>query len=93
VRSSGLPEPNTNFRLGPCEVDLLWPREHLVVEVDGWRFHGDREAIERDRTRDAHLAALGYRVIRVGWRQLTGEPEVVLARIAAALSAARGAPS
>jgi very-short-patch-repair endonuclease len=59
VRSSGLPEPNTNFRLGPCEVDLLWPREHLVVEVDGWRFHGDREAIERDRTRDAHLAALG----------------------------------
>jgi len=93
VRSARLPDPETNVRIGPYEVDVLWAKERLVVEVDGWRFHGDRKAIERDRARDAHLAAFGYRVMRVGWRQLADEPQVVLDRIAAALSAARGAPS
>jgi very-short-patch-repair endonuclease len=62
IRDSSLPEPQTNARVGRFEVDFFWPEARLVVEVDGWRFHGDRESIERDRARDAQLAALGYRV-------------------------------
>jgi len=34
---------------------------------------------------------LGYRVLRITWRQLTREPEAVIALIADALSAARSA--
>lgn len=56
-----------------------------MVEVDGYAFHSSRAAFERDRVRDAELQAAGYRVLRVTWRQVTGEPEAVIARIAALL--------
>jgi very-short-patch-repair endonuclease len=91
VRRARLPAPTTNARAGRFEVDLLWPEHRLVVEVDGFAFHGTRAAFERDRRRDAELQALGYRVLRITWRQLTREPEAVIALIAAALSAARSA--
>jgi very-short-patch-repair endonuclease len=85
IDQSRLPRPETNARLLGYEVDLLWRRERLVVEVDGHAFHGHRAAFERDRARDQELVAAGYRVIRVTWRQLEHEPLVVVARIAQAL--------
>jgi very-short-patch-repair endonuclease len=85
IRDARLPPPQTNARVGRYEVDALWRRERLVAEVDGFAFHGHRGAFERDRRRDADLAAGGFRVIRVTWRQLTDEPEAVVARLAAAL--------
>jgi hypothetical protein len=47
VRAAGLPDPLVNARVGRYEVDFLWPEERLVVEVDGWRWHGDKEAAAR----------------------------------------------
>jgi very-short-patch-repair endonuclease len=81
LRRSGLPEPEANQRIAGFEVDLAWRRARLVVEFDGFAFHGDRRAFERDRRRDAELQARGYRVIRVTWRQLTDDPEAVVDRI------------
>jgi very-short-patch-repair endonuclease len=86
IRAAGLPTPRTNVRVAGHEVDMLWPRQRLVVEVDGYAFHGSRVAFERDRSRDARLVAAGYRVLRVTWRQLTAEPERVVAILAAALA-------
>jgi len=83
-----LPLPQLNARVCGYEVDFLWPLEKLVVEVDGHGFHGHRAAFERDRRRDQRLVAAGYRVIRVTWRQLVGEPLALIARIAQALMAA-----
>jgi very-short-patch-repair endonuclease len=62
-------------------VDLLWAAQRLVVEFDGFSFHGDRAAFERDRRRDAELQASGYRVIRVTWRQLADRAGLVVNRI------------
>ena len=87
TRAAGLPSPQTNVRLEGLEVDLLWREQRLVVEVDGYEFHGSRAAFERDRARDARLLAAGYRVLRITWRQLTQEPERVIALLAAALTA------
>ena len=87
IRRAGLPQPQTNARIAGHEVDALWPNQRLVVEIDGFAFHGSRAAFERDRRRDADLQATGYRVLRFTWRQLTREPELVAARIAAALVA------
>ena len=87
VRAARLPQPEANVRVGRHEVDLLWRTEELVVEVDGYAFHSSRAAFERDRRRDAELAAAGIRVIRVTWRQIVEEPEAVVARLAAALVA------
>jgi very-short-patch-repair endonuclease len=85
IRAASLPSPITNVRVGAHEVDFLWPRERVVVEVDGYQWHSDRAAFERDRLRDAELQALGYRVIRVTWRSLQREPGAVVGRIAAVL--------
>jgi very-short-patch-repair endonuclease len=86
LRSAGLPVPVFNARVGGHEVDLHWAGQRLVGEMDGWQFHSTRAAFERDRARDQDLVALGFRVIRVTWRQIVHEPERLLARIAAALA-------
>jgi very-short-patch-repair endonuclease len=59
------------------EVDFHWPEHNLIVETDGAATHLTPTAFERDRARDAHLTALGYRVIRITWRQLTERPQAV----------------
>lgn len=68
------------------EVDILFAEQRLVIEMDGYAFHRTRVAFERDRRRDADLAAAGYRVVRITWRALSTEPEAVVARLAAALA-------
>jgi very-short-patch-repair endonuclease/predicted transcriptional regulator of viral defense system len=87
IRAAKLPTPRTNVRIHGHEVDLVWPDQRLVVEIDGFTFHSSREAFERDRRRDAQLQAHGYRVMRVTWRQIIDEPHAVIARLAAALQA------
>lgn len=84
VGRARLPPPRVNARVAGYEVDLLWPRHRLVIEVDGFRFHSSRAAFERDRRRDAELGRAGYRVIRFTWRQLEEEPAYVVATLAAA---------
>lgn len=86
IRRAGLPRPETNVRVSGHEVDALWKAQRLVIEVDGYAFHGSRAAFERDRARDADLLAAGYRVLRVTWRQSTEQPEAVAARLGAALA-------
>jgi very-short-patch-repair endonuclease len=91
VRAAQLPAPRANALVGRHEVDLLWPQQRLVVEVDGFAFHSSRAAFERDRRRDAELQASGHRVLRLTWRRLVEEPEAVVAQLAALLNAARPA--
>ncbi len=88
IREAGLPVPLTNRMLHGCQVDAFWPEYKLVVEVDSWRFHGDRDSFETDRARDAILAAHGYHVLRFTARQLEHQPLVVLGQLAAALALA-----
>lgn len=85
IRKAQLGAPATNVEAAGHEVDFLWRTERLVVEIDGFAFHSSPGAFERDRRRDAMLAAAGLRVVRVTWRQLLEEPEAVLARLAQAL--------
>jgi very-short-patch-repair endonuclease len=78
-----------NATVAGLEVDFYWPRPKLVVEVDGWAFHRTRAAFERDRRRDARLAAAGIRVLRLTDRQLATTPDDV----ARALQAVRSISS
>jgi Protein of unknown function (DUF559) len=82
-RTGGLPLPrmNTHVHLADrlIEVDALWPRERLVVELDGRKVHHTARAFEDDRRRDSALAAEGYVVIRLTWRRITNEAGAVAA--------------
>jgi very-short-patch-repair endonuclease len=86
-REAQLPQPLTNVRVEGVVADFFWRAANLIVEVDGFQFHGHRMAFERDRRRDARLVAAGFRVIRVTWRQLTETPLAVIATLAGALGA------
>lgn len=80
-RKHGLPLPAVNARLLGLEVDALWKEQRLVVELDGFAYHGHRAAFERDRARDAALQAAGYRVVRFTHRRLEQESAAVAAQL------------
>lgn len=81
-RLAGLPEPIVNGIVEGLEVDLHWPEPRLVVEVDGWRFHGGRERANADRERDQRLALAGWRVVRFTRDQLRSDPSECARRVA-----------
>lgn len=85
----GLPRPETNVRMvlegEVLEVDFLWEQRRLIVETDGGGTHETPVAFQQDRHRDQLLVAAGYRVMRVTWKQMHGDPEGVVARISRAL--------
>lgn len=87
VRRADLPAPELNAEIGGMEVDFVWRDARLIVETDGWRAHGTRAAFERDRRRDADLAAAGWRVLRFSHSQLYRDPAWAVRRIAEALAA------
>ncbi len=84
VSQAGLPRPETNARVAGYEVDFLWRDHRLVVEVDGYAFHGHRLAFERDRDKQQALTARGFRVSRITARQLD-RPYRAIALLAQAL--------
>jgi very-short-patch-repair endonuclease len=47
------------------KVDFIWPKGRLVIEVDGYIYHRDRDRFNNDRNRDWLLATAGYRVLRL----------------------------
>jgi very-short-patch-repair endonuclease len=74
-------------------VDLLFERERVVVEVDGWRSHGSRSAFVQDRQRQNRLMAAGYLVLRFTWDDLEHHPVTVLDRIRQTLRTRRPPPA
>lgn len=65
IRKAELPEPDANARIAGFEVDFLWRDARLIVEMDGYAYHADAAAFERDRQRDLALTSKGFRVVRV----------------------------
>jgi very-short-patch-repair endonuclease len=86
TRTLKLPDPEVNTFIvlddgePAIQADFVWRAQRVVVETDGRRTHGTRQAFESDRRRDQRLTAAGWRVIRTTWRQLTRRPEE-LARV------------
>ena len=87
IRKARLPQPESNVRIEGYEVDLVWRDHGLIVETDSWAFHSMRRSFEQDRRRDQRLITAGWRVIRITARQLTYEPDGVVATLATALAA------
>ncbi len=86
----GLPRPRLNawLTIGSrrYQADCLWPRQRVIVELDGYATHGTQGAFEDDRDRDRRLTAAGYRGTRVTWRQLHEIPDEVAADLRATLT-------
>jgi very-short-patch-repair endonuclease len=61
-----------------ARVDFLFPEHRLVIEADGFAFHGDRAATRRDRRRTNALIRAGYRVVRFGCEEVRYQPHDVV---------------
>jgi very-short-patch-repair endonuclease len=66
------------IRDGGYFADLMFGRQRLIVEFDGWEFHNDRKAFEDDRRRRNELVLAGYVVLNFTWRQLENDPDWVI---------------
>jgi very-short-patch-repair endonuclease len=80
LRTHDLPRPtkfNAPIELHGrrIEVDVLWRKQRLVVELDGRAAHTTTDAFHEDRARDQALVAAGFRVIRITSWQLSHEPD------------------
>ncbi len=84
LRLAGLRVETQVSIAGLGRVDLL-VEGRLIVELDGWEFHGDEKAFEADRRRDTIAAAGRYRVLRFTYRQVMFEWPSVYAAVLAAL--------
>jgi very-short-patch-repair endonuclease len=84
-RRHQLPMPEVNVRIGPYEVDFLWPQQRVIVETDGYRFHRGAQAFEDDHERDLRLRAQGYDVLRLSYKQVTESPRPTISVVRLAL--------
>lgn len=66
----GLPEPVMSTRVAGYEADALFPAEQVVIELDSWAFHSDRESFESDRDRDVDRLIAGLWTVRITWERI-----------------------
>jgi len=89
VDAYGLSRPRMNADLALrgrfFEIDCLWERERVALELDSRGIHGTPKKFESDRQRDRILVAEGWRTMRVTWQQLKEEPEAIVADLRLAL--------
>ena len=85
----GLPEPQVNVWVAGREADAWYPVERVIVELDSWDYHSDRETFERDREKDAAALALGIETIRLTKRRMRDAPEREAERVLAILAMRR----
>jgi hypothetical protein len=63
------------------EVDFHWPDLRLIVEIDGYAFHGGRSRANSDRDRDQVLSMAGWLIVRFTRDQVVGDPAEVGRRL------------
>ena len=87
LHDAGIPKPLVNPTIEGTDLipDFLWPDNALVLETDSWRYHDHLLARADDRTKQAVFEALGYRVIRTSWAEITSRPDRMIARVSARL--------
>ena len=77
-RDAGLPPPRANVVIEGMEVDFCWPDRRLIVETDGWAYHGTRAAFSRDRRRSVELTVAGWTVVRFTYEDVVHDPNHVV---------------
>jgi very-short-patch-repair endonuclease len=83
VRAAGVPEPvpQHQVRLDGkviARLDFAYVDPKVAIELDGAAYHSGEIARKRDRRRDTQLGALGWRVLRFDWDDITSRSNYVL---------------
>jgi hypothetical protein len=87
-RKAGLPLPAVNVLVDGRLVDFVWVKERVIVETDGYAYHRDRPAFERDHEATIALTSAGYVVHRATYRMLKRDPGQFMTLVRSALDSA-----
>jgi very-short-patch-repair endonuclease len=82
-----LPEPEVNTKVAGYEVDIFFPDHALTVELDAYETHSDPAQFEKDRNRDADLAAIGIATVRITDERFYCRPDQEAVRLEKILKA------
>ncbi|MTD14846.1 DUF559 domain-containing protein [Nakamurella sp. YIM 132087] len=96
LRSAGITGWQTGFEIPVAgrvyHPDLAFPRERVLIEIDGLAWHTDPDRFRIDRRRQNDLVILGWTVLRFTWYDLEHAPETVVRSVRAALASGRPRP-
>ena len=92
IQKYRLPTPQINVTVGGREVDAYFPGHHLIVELDGWDYHKDRDAFEDDRERDAENLRHRLNTLRITKQRMTQTPDREAERLQEILQDGLGRP-
>jgi hypothetical protein len=86
-----MPVVNTRGAMGipGDEPDFVWPRAGVNVEIDGGH-HGETHQAQQDFARDEAARKMGWRVERVGHRDVWLRPAAFVRRVQRALGGGAG---
>ncbi|MET0966759.1 MAG: DUF559 domain-containing protein [Nakamurella sp.] len=81
---------NKSVRLGRVtrEIDFMFARHRIAVEIDGWAWHHTPSRFQQDRTKQNALVRNGWAVYRFTWFDFAQRPDAVIAEVRQALAAA-----
>jgi very-short-patch-repair endonuclease len=85
LRAAKLTGWKANYPVCGYLVDIAFLTQRVAIEVDGWAFHSDQAAFQRDRNRQNAVSLNGWQVLKFTWLDLTEYPQRVIAEIATAL--------
>jgi hypothetical protein len=77
----GVSQYKVRLRGREIRLDRAWLEVKLAVELDGRRHHTSPEDRQRDLSRDAELAALGWLVLRFTYAEVRRDPEGVRRKV------------
>jgi very-short-patch-repair endonuclease len=86
IRAARLPEPELDVKIGVYEADFYWREAGVAIEVDGYQWHSERRARERDRRKTTAFEDAGILLNRVTWEEMDEDALAIVARLARQIS-------
>ncbi|CAN5426125.1 MAG: type IV toxin-antitoxin system AbiEi family antitoxin domain-containing protein [Acidimicrobiia bacterium] len=91
LADTGLPSPVQQYpfpwrEVREGRVDLAYPEQRMIIELDGRRWHSRTESLDGDHQRDRTAQLAGWRVFRFTWHQLESNPHDFVATVTEALA-------
>jgi very-short-patch-repair endonuclease len=85
VRKHRLPIPvqqhPVTISSGMIHLDFAYPQAAVAIECDGYAWHMDKAAFERDRVRDVEVQSRGWIVLRFTWSVLKWRDRFVAEKV------------
>lgn len=59
-----------NFKISGIYTDMALIKEKIIIEYDGWVWHGNKNQQNKDRRRDEFIKSKGWKILRIKGNKL-----------------------